>query len=228
MIELSQIKKEFSTDYVRTNALAGVDLTINRGEFVAIMGPSGCGKSTLLGVMGLIERPSSGEYRLDGEPVATLSEAKAAKRRAEKIGFIFQQFNLIDDLTVEANVELALRYRSLGPDERRQRINEALERVGMSARRRHFPHQLSGGQQQRAAIARAVAGRPSLLLADEPTGNLDSTNGAEVMALLGELHAGGATLIMVTHSAEQAESATRTIRMQDGRIVSKDDAYTLG
>ncbi len=219
MIEMTTIEKVFRTETVETKALAGVDLTIKQGEFVAIMGPSGCGKSTLLGILGLIDKATRGSYRFEGEEVATLPERLAARRRRERIGFVFQQFNLVDELTVAENVALALRYRSMSAGERKRRIEEALDRVAIGHRARHFPAQLSGGQQQRAAIARAVVGGPALLLADEPTGNLDSNNGREVMRLLSELNAQGSTLIMVTHAQFQADQAHRCIHMLDGRVI---------
>jgi len=219
MIEMTTIEKVFRTETVETKALAGVDLTIKQGEFVAIMGPSGCGKSTLLGILWLIDKATRGSYRFEGEEVATLPERLAARRRRERIGFVFQQFNLVDELTVAENVALALRYRSMSAGERKRRIEEALDRVAIGHRARHFPAQLSGGQQQRAAIARAVVGGPALLLADEPTGNLDSNNGLEVMRLLSELNAQGSTLIMVTHAQFQADQAHRCIHMLDGRVI---------
>jgi len=219
MIQLQGIEKVFRTDTVETNALAGVSLSVTTGEFVAIMGPSGCGKSTLLGIIGLIDKASGGSYRFEGEEVGRLPERLAARRRRERIGFIFQQFNLVDELTVAENVALALRYRSMSAGERKRRVEEALDRVAIGHRAKHYPAQLSGGQQQRAAIARAVVGAPALLLADEPTGNLDSNNGLEVMRLLSELNAQGSTLIMVTHSQYQADQAHRCVRMLDGRVI---------
>jgi putative ABC transport system ATP-binding protein len=220
-IELRGITKVFQTDEVETHALAAIDLTIRRGEYVSVEGPSGCGKTTLLSLLGLLDSPSAGDYLLDGVPVANLSAAERARIRNRAIGFIFQAFNLIGDLTVAENVELPLTYRGMSAAERSRRVRDALERVGMGHRARHYPQQLSGGQQQRVAVARAVAGDPAILLADEPTGNLDSTNGAAVMELLGELHQGGATICMVTHDPRYASFAERTVRLLDGRIVEE-------
>ena len=220
LIHLDQVKKVFLTDEVETHALAGIFLDIQAGEYVAISGPSGCGKSTLLAILGLLDSPSDGSYRLNGREVASLGYAERARIRNREIGFIFQSFNLIGDLTVYENVELPLTYRAeLTAAERKQRTNEALERVGMSHRNRHLPNQLSGGQQQRVAVARALAGHPSVLLADEPTGNLDSRNGEAVMGLLDELHANGATICMVTHDERFARCAARTVHLFDGRVV---------
>jgi putative ABC transport system ATP-binding protein len=223
LIQLQGIKKVFYTDEVETHALADVHLGIKRGEYVAIAGPSGCGKTTLLSILGLLDTPTDGSYLLDDEPVANLSAADRARVRNRQIGFIFQAFNLIGDLTVYENVELPLTYRTLsgGGAERKQRVTAALERVGMSHRIKHYPAQLSGGQQQRVAVARAVAGDPAILLADEPTGNLDSTNGEAVMELLRELHRGGATVCMVTHDPRYAAHADRTIELFDGRVVEE-------
>jgi putative ABC transport system ATP-binding protein len=220
-IELRGITKVFQTDEVETHALAEIDLTIRRGEYVSVEGPSGCGKTTLLSVLGLLDTPSGGEYLLDGAPVANLSATERARIRNRSIGFIFQAFNLIGDLTVSENVELPLTYRGMSAAERTRRVRDALERVGMGRRARHYPQQLSGGQQQRVAVARAVAGDPAILLADEPTGNLDSANGAAVMELLDELHQGGATICMVTHDPRYASFAERTVRLLDGRIVEE-------
>jgi putative ABC transport system ATP-binding protein len=217
------IKKVFVTDEVETHALTDVHLDVQQGEFVAISGPSGCGKTTLLSILGLLDAPSEGEYRLAGEAVSDLSPFERARVRNRQIGFIFQAFNLIGDLTVYENVELPLTYRTgdaaLDPAERKRRVIDALERVGMSHRTNHYPAQLSGGQQQRVAVARAVAGEPAILLADEPTGNLDSQNGEAVMALLQELHKGGATICMVTHDPRYAEYADREVHLFDGRVV---------
>ena len=199
LIRLQGVTKIFHTEEVETHALSRIDLELRAGEYVAVCGPSGCGKTSLLSILGLLDSPSEGSYVLAGEPVSTLNAAQRARVRARAIGFVFQAFNLIGDLTVFQNVELPLRYRGLGAAERRAGAHEALERVGLLHRLHHYPAQLSGGQQQRVAVARAVAGKPLVILADEPTGNLDSANGAAVMALLGELHAGGATLVVVTH-----------------------------
>lgn len=219
LIELRGITKVFQTDEVETHALSGIHLAISPGEYVSIEGPSGCGKTTLLSLIGLLDAPSAGSYLLEGSPVATLSSAERARVRNRTIGFIFQAFNLIGDLTVFENVELPLFYRGMSGTERSRRVRDALERVGMSHRARHYPQQLSGGQQQRVAVARSVAGDPAVLLADEPTGNLDSENGAAVMALLGELHREGATICMVTHDPRYASFAMRTVRLLDGRVV---------
>jgi len=220
LIALHGVTKRFATPDVTTVALHEVDLEIHAGEFVSITGPSGCGKTTLLSVLGLIERPSEGVYTLAGQPVATLSERERAVRRNHAIGFIFQAFNLVSDLSVFENVELPLVYRGLTGQERRQRVVGALERVGMSHRMSHRPGQLSGGQQQRVAVARAVAGEPQILLADEPTGNLDSTNGEAVMALLRDLHREGTSICMVTHDPRYTAFADRTVELSDGRVVS--------
>jgi putative ABC transport system ATP-binding protein len=221
LIKLEGVAKVFATDDVETHALDGIDLEINRGEYVAIAGPSGCGKSTLLAILGLLDTPTEGTYVLNGQPAINLTLAQRARVRNCEIGFIFQSFNLIADLTVYENVELPLTYRGFTPAERKKRVMEALERVGMGHRAKQPPGQLSGGQQQRVAVARAVAGEPSILLADEPTGNLDSRNGEAVMALLGELHAIGATICMVTHDARYASHAKRTIHLFDGRVVEE-------
>jgi len=222
LIRLDGIRKVFYTDEVETHALSDVHLEVRRGEYVAISGPSGCGKTTLLSLLGLLDTPTGGEYWLDDKPVAQLSPADRARIRNREIGFIFQAFNLIGDLTVFENVELPLTYRGMSPAERKERVMSALERVGMSHRVRHFPAQLSGGQQQRVAVARAVAGEPLILLADEPTGNLDSTNGEAVMQLLQDLHRAGATICMVTHDARYEKHADRAIHLFDGRVA--DDA----
>jgi putative ABC transport system ATP-binding protein len=221
LIKLDGVRKVFSTEEMETHALADVHLAVERGEFVEVMGPSGCGKSTLLALIGLLDTPSEGEYWLDGEAMSRASAGERARLRNLHIGFIFQAFNLIGDLTVLENVELPLGYRGLVPAEGRRRALEALERVGMSHRIDHYPGQLSGGQQQRVAAARAVAGDPLILLADEPTGNLDSTNGEAVMGLLRDLHAGGATILMVTHDPRYSRYAERTVHLFDGRIVEE-------
>ena len=221
LIQLEGVTKVFYTDEMETHALADVHLSIDRGEYVSIEGPSGSGKSTLLSLLGLLDSPTSGTYSMAGQPVAQLAPRQRAELRNRQIGFIFQSFNLIGDLNVFENVELPLTYRGLSKSERRRRVEAALERVGMNPRGRHMPAQLSGGQQQRVAVARAVAGGPLVLLADEPTGNLDSKNGDAVMGLLRELHAGGATICMVTHNPEYAKHATRSINLFDGRIVDE-------
>jgi putative ABC transport system ATP-binding protein len=221
LIRLEGVTKIFTTDEVETHALSEAHLEIGRGEFVSIEGPSGSGKTTLLSILGLLDAPDAGAYELAGERVDKLSPREAANRRNKQVGFIFQSFNLIGDLSVEENVELPLTYRDMKPAERKSRVANALERVGMGHRAKHMPGQLSGGQQQRVAVARAVAGDPLILLADEPTGNLDSHNGDLVMGLLRELHAGGATICMVTHNPEYAKQATRTVNLFDGRIVGE-------
>jgi putative ABC transport system ATP-binding protein len=221
LIQLQGVKKVFYTDEVETHALADVHLEIRQGEYVCIAGPSGCGKTTLLSLLGLLDTPSEGSYLLEAKPVANLTPAERARIRNRRIGFIFQAFNLIGDLTVYENVELPLTYRGSSGAERAKRVQGALERVGMSHRAKHYPAQLSGGQQQRVAVARAVAGDPAILLADEPTGNLDSTNGEAVMELLRELHRGGATVCMVTHDPRYAQHADRTIHLFDGRVVDE-------
>ncbi|HUA09435.1 MAG TPA: ABC transporter ATP-binding protein [Candidatus Acidoferrales bacterium] len=218
LLELHGICKSYDTDEVQTRALRDIDLGIERGEYVSIEGPSGCGKSTLLSIIGLLDAPTSGSYVLNGRAVDTLSSGERAAIRNREIGFIFQNFNLIGDLTVEENVELPLTYRGVSKAERRRRVSEVLERVNVAHRARHFPAQLSGGQQQRVAVARALAGNPSVLLADEPTGNLDSTHGEAVMDLLAELHEGGSTIVMVTHDRRFAACAKRTIGLLDGCI----------
>ena len=221
LLIMDGVTKVFTTDEVETHALAGIHLNLKRGEYVSISGPSGCGKSTLLAILGLLDSPTGGSYTLNGRPVQSLKLAERARIRNREIGFIFQAFNLIGDLTVYENVELPLTYRGMSGAERKKRVLEALERVGMSHRIKHYPSQLSGGQQQRVAVARALAGDPSILLADEPTGNLDSQNGEQVMDLLRELHRGGATICMVTHDPRYAKYADRTIRLFDGRIVEE-------
>jgi len=222
LISLEGVTKIFFTDELETHALATIDLEIRQNEYVAISGPSGCGKTTLLSILGLLDTPTGGEYRLAGRPVARLSGSQRAAIRNQQVGFIFQAFNLIGDLTVRENVELPLLYRRVGTTERRTRVLEALERVGMTHRVNHYPSQLSGGQQQRVAVARAIAGKPLILLADEPTGNLDSKNGEQVMGLLQELHREGATICMVTHDPRYAEHAQRSVHLFDGQVVSEN------
>ena len=224
LIRMEGVKKVFLTEEMETHALSDIHLSIRDGEFVEVMGPSGCGKSTLLSLVGLLDTPTDGDYWLDGEPVARLTAAERARVRNRHIGFIFQAFNLIGDLTVYENVELPLTYRGMPAGERRQRAHAALERVGMSHRMDHYPSQLSGGQQQRVAAARAVVGDPLILLADEPTGNLDSTNGEAVMDLLKGLHAEGSTILMVTHDPRYSRYAERTVHLFDGRIVEEQTA----
>jgi len=219
LIKLEGVKKVFLTDEVETHALSDIHLEIRQGEYISIAGPSGCGKTTLLSILGLLDTPSDGHYTLSGEPVSKLSAGQRAYVRNRQIGFIFQAFNLIGDLTVYENVELPLTYRNMPTAERKQRVQEALERVGILHRMKHYPSQLSGGQQQRVAVARAIAGRPAILLADEPTGNLDSKNGEAVMQLLKDLHNEGATICMVTHDPRYAEHADRTLHLFDGQIV---------
>jgi putative ABC transport system ATP-binding protein len=221
LIRLEGVTKVFLTEEVETHALAGISLEIGKGEFVAIAGPSGCGKSTLLSILGLLDTPTAGSYLLNGAPVAGLSIANRARIRNREIGFIFQAFNLIGDLTVYENVELPLTYRSMPAAERKKSVLEALDKVGMSHRTKHYPSQLSGGQQQRVAVARALGGDPSILLADEPTGNLDSSNGAAVMELLSDLHRQGSTICMVTHDPRYSEIAERTVHLFDGQIVDQ-------
>ena len=221
LIRLEGVTKIFYTDEVETHALSGVHLEIGTGEFVSIAGPSGCGKSTLLSILGLLDSPTEGVYSLDDKPVQALNMSERARIRNREIGFIFQSFNLIGDLTVFENVELPLTYRGMRSSERSERVGEALEKVGMAHRARHLPSQLSGGQQQRVAVARALVGRPLILLADEPTGNLDSRNGEAVMDLLRELHKAGATICMVTHDPRFARHADRTIQLFDGRVVEE-------
>jgi len=222
LIHLEDLTKVFTTDEVETHALSGVHLDIHKGDYVAISGPSGCGKSTLLSILGLLDSPTAGAYRLNGQPVQSLKPGQRARIRNREIGFIFQSFNLIGDLTVYENVELPLTYRGLGRAERRRRVSEGLDKIGMSHRAKHYPSQLSGGQQQRVAVARALVGEPSILLADEPTGNLDSKNGDAVMELLSDLHRGGATICMVTHDPRFARHADRTVHLFDGQIVDEE------
>ena len=221
LIKLEGVKKVFYTEEVETHALSNIHMEIQRGEYVSIAGPSGCGKTTLLSILGLLDTPSDGLYTLDGKPVSDLSASERARIRNREIGFIFQAFNLIGDLTVFENVELPLTYRGMPSAERRRRVEAALERVGMSHRMKHYPAQLSGGQQQRVAVARAVAGDPLILLADEPTGNLDSRNGEQVMDLMRDLHREGATICMVTHDPRYARHADRSIHVFDGRVVEE-------
>ncbi len=222
LLRLDGVTKVFYTDEIETHALSGVHLEIQKGEYVSIAGPSGCGKSTLLSILGLLDSPTEGTYLLNGQPVQGLNLSERARIRNREIGFIFQSFNLIGDLTVYENVELPLTYRGMTSAERRRKVNAALEKVGMAHRAKHLPSQLSGGQQQRVAVARAVAGEPLILLADEPTGNLDSTNGEAVMELLRELHRAGATICMVTHDQRFARHADRSIHLFDGRVVEED------
>ena len=221
MIQLENIKKIFRTEEVETWALREVNLEVKEGEFVAIMGPSGCGKSTLLNILGLLDNPSEGKYLLDGKEVSTLKESERTDISKGVIGFVFQSFNLIDELNVYENIELPLLYMGVPAKERKRRVEAAMDRMAISHRRKHFPNQLSGGQQQRVAIARAVLANPKIILADEPTGNLDSKNGKEVMNLLGELHREGTTIIMVTHSQHDASYADRIVRLYDGEIVER-------
>jgi len=228
LIELEGLSRVFSTDQVETHAVSDIDLEISRGDFVAVAGPSGCGKTTLLSIIGLLDAPSRGSYTLQGTPVERLSSEQRARVRNRQIGFIFQAFNLIADLNVYQNVELPLTYRDTSAAERRRRVHEALERVGMSHRMRHFPSQLSGGQQQRVAVARAVAGDPLIVLADEPTGNLDSANGEAVMELLQDLHREGSTICMVTHDPRYSDRAERTLNLLDGRVVDGASASCAG
>lgn len=218
-IEIKNLKKIFRTESVQTMALNNVSLTVDDGEFVAVMGPSGCGKSTLMNILGLLDNPTEGSYQLDGKEVGNLKESQRTDYRKGNIGFIFQSFNLIEELNVKENIMLPLTNLRLDKEERHRRVEEAMKRMGIAHRSRHYPSQLSGGQQQRVAIARAIVSNPGLILADEPTGNLDSKNGAEVMALLEELHKEGATIIMVTHSRKDASSADRIINLFDGQVV---------
>ena len=221
LLHLEGVTKVFVTDEVETHALSGIQMDIKKGEYVSISGPSGCGKSTLLAILGLLDTPTDGTYTLNGKPVSGLKLSERARIRNREIGFIFQAFNLIGDLTVYENVELPLTYRGMPSAERKKRVQEALDKVGMSHRMKHYPSQLSGGQQQRVAVARALCGDPLILLADEPTGNLDSANGEAVMDLLRDLHRNGATICMVTHDPRYARFADRTIRLFDGRIIEE-------
>ena len=228
LIQMEEIRKVFYADEVETHALAGIHLTIGEGDYISISGPSGCGKSTLLSLLGLLDTPSDGRYRLSGVPVEDIGVNERAQIRNKEIGFIFQAFNLIGDLTIVENVELPLSYRDgVSRKERRDKALTALERVGMAHRLNHYPSQLSGGQQQRVAVARALVGEPSILLADEPTGNLDSRNGEQIMVLLDELHQGGATICMVTHDPRYADFADRQIHMFDGRVVDEETLVRL-
>jgi putative ABC transport system ATP-binding protein len=227
VVSLEKLTKKFVTDEIETHALSDVTLKIRRGDYVSIAGPSGCGKSTLLSIIGLLDTPSHGSYALNGRPVADLSAAERARIRNREIGFIFQSFNLIGDLTVFENVELPLTYRGISPTERKERVAKALDDVGMSQRAKHLPSQLSGGQQQRVAVARAIVGEPSLLLADEPTGNLDSKSGESVMDLLRRIHTNGSTICIVTHDPRYARHAQRHISLFDGRVVEADVAAVV-
>ena len=228
LIHLDGVTKVFVTDEVETHALAGIHMEIKKGEYISIAGPSGCGKSTLLAILGLLDSPTDGSYTLNGRPVQSLKMSERARIRNREIGFVFQAFNLIGDLNVYENVELPLTYRGMPGAERKKRVQDALERVGMLHRVKHYPSQLSGGQQQRVAVARALAGDPSILLADEPTGNLDSANGEAVMDLLRELHRGGATICIVTHDPRYARYADRSIHLFDGRIVEEQASSNVG
>jgi putative ABC transport system ATP-binding protein len=222
LVQLQSLSKSYQTAEVETTALYDVNLDIREGEFVAVMGPSGCGKSTLLNVVGMLDTPTSGTYRFRGEDISRHDEGKLAALRKRHLGFVFQSFNLIDELTVEGNIELALLYQSVSAAERRQRVKEAMDRMKITHRAKHFPMALSGGQQQRVAVARAVVSKPALILADEPTGNLDSHHGEEVMKLLVELNAAGTTIVMVTHSSAHAQYARRTINLFDGKVVTEN------
>ena len=221
MLKLRNLSKTYRTAEVETTALEGIDIEIKRGEFVAIMGPSGCGKSTLLNILGMLDTPTSGEYRFMGEDVARKNESQLSSLRKQNIGFIFQSFNLIDELSVEENIELALLYHNISPAVRRERVNAVMDKVGIAHRAKHMPAQLSGGQQQRVAVARAVVGNQAMILADEPTGNLDSAHGQEVMEMLQALNEEGTTIVMVTHSPSHADYALRTINLFDGRVVAQ-------
>jgi putative ABC transport system ATP-binding protein len=228
LIQIQDLTKVFYTDEIETHALSGIHLSVNKGEYVAMSGPSGCGKSTLLSIIGLLDTPTAGRYSLNGKTVENLDFAERSRIRNQEIGFIFQSFNLIGDLTVYENVELPLTYRQRMPAaDRKARVMEALERVGMAHRVRHYPSQLSGGQQQRVAVARALGGKPSILLADEPTGNLDSRNGEAVMELLQELHREGATICMVTHDPRFAKHAQREVHLFDGKVVAEEELKKL-
>src|SRR6266403_2135739 len=227
VIHLEGVTKVFLTDEVETHALAGVHLEIKKGEYFSISGPSGCGKSTLLSILGLLDSPTDGSYQLNGKPVQDLSMSERARVRNREIGFIFQAFNLIGDLTVYENVELPLTYRGMPSSERKKRVQESLDKVGMAHRMKHYPSQLSGGQQQRVAVARALGGKPLILLADEPTGNLDSANGEAVMELLRDLHREGATICMVTHDPRFVKHAQREIHLFDGKVVAEEELHKL-
>jgi putative ABC transport system ATP-binding protein len=227
LIRLEKVSKVFVTDEVETHALSAIHIDVAKGEYLSIAGPSGCGKSTLLAILGLLDTPTDGMYYLNGKPVTGLKLSERARIRNREIGFIFQAFNLIGDLTVYENVELPLTYRGMPSAERKRRVQEALERVGMSHRMKHYPSQLSGGQQQRVAVARALSGDPLILLADEPTGNLDSANGEAVMNLLRELHQGGATICMVTHDPRFAKHAQREVHLFDGKVVAEEELKKL-
>ena len=227
MIQIKNLNKVFRTSEVETQALNNVNIDVDKGDFVAIMGPSGCGRSTLLNIIGLLDNPSSGSYQLDGKEMGTLKESQRTSLRKGRIGFVFQSFNLIDELTVAENVELPLTYLGVPRKERARQVKEILDRLNLSHRSRHYPLQLSGGQQQRVAIARAIVGNPVILLADEPTGNLDSTNGREVMELLTSLNREGTTIVMVTHSQRDASYARRTINLFDGSVVSDETAREI-
>jgi putative ABC transport system ATP-binding protein len=228
LIKMEGVKKVFYTDEVETHALSEIHLEIQKGQYISIAGPSGCGKSTLLSILGLLDSPTDGQYWLNGQPVSKLTISERTRIRNREIGFIFQAFNLIGDLTVHENVELPLTYRGTGTAERKQKVQRALERVGMAHRLRHYPSQLSGGQQQRVAVARALVGDPLILMADEPTGNLDSKNGEAVMELLRDLHRNGATICMVTHDERYANFAERNIHLFDGRIVDETREVSVG
>ena len=227
LIHVEDLQKVFVTEEVETHALSGVHLKIQKGEYIAIAGPSGCGKSTLLSILGLLDSPTEGNYRLNDNPVADLSASQRARIRNREVGFIFQSFNLIGDLTVYENVELPLTYQKMPKAQRKQRVQAALEKVSMAHRMKHYPSQLSGGQQQRVAVARAIVTEPSILLADEPTGNLDSANGDLVMEMLAELHQAGSTICMVTHDPRYTKHAQRTIHLFDGRIVEDEIAEAI-
>lgn len=228
MIQIQQLKKSFRTEEVETLALNGVDLNVAEGEFVAIMGPSGCGKSTLLNIIGMLDNPTDGSYQFAGHQVGGLKESQRTQLRKGNLGFVFQSFNLIDELTVYENVELPLIYLKMNKSERREKVTKVLERMKIAHREKHFPQQLSGGQQQRVAIARAVVTNPKLILADEPTGNLDSKNGIEVMNLLTELNQEGTTIVMVTHSDRDSHYAHRIINLFDGQIVTQSQNKPMG
>jgi len=227
MIETRNLTKVYRTDEVETTALNQINITINPGEFVSIMGPSGCGKSTLMNILGLLDHPNGGEYRFMGQEVSRLKERERTRLRKESIGFVFQSFNLIDELTVYENIELPLIYQNMSASKRKEKVFAVMEHLKLISRRRHFPLQLSGGQQQRVAVARALVVNPKIILADEPTGNLDSRNGDEVMALMQELHSNGTTIVMVTHSQEFADCAQRVIHLFDGQVVTENFRHVL-